>query len=267
MGRTVAHTRTGRRAAPPKRSASSRIPGRAVRIGLVAATAVLLLLVGYVAARGTSLFAVDAISIRGGSPRAQAEARRALEAEIGRSLLRLDESALSRQLAALPDIVDATFDRSFPHTLRVRLRSERPVLLVRQGSKASWLVSARGRVMRKVTMPRRSSLPRLWLPKTIDMRPGQTLPSADGRLAAAAVAPIVGRVFHGGVRTVTSSPGALTLVLRRGPQIRLGDLGDLRLKLAIAGRIIRYASARGVTDPAYVDVSVPERPVLGSRQA
>jgi cell division protein FtsQ len=259
----VAHTRTRRRAAPAKQSATSRIPGSAIRIGLLAATAVLLLLVGYVAARSTSLFAVESISVHGGSPRAQAEARRALKAQIGRSLLRLDESALSQRLATLPDIVDASFDRSFPHTLRVRLRSERPVLLVRQGSKASWLVSARGRVMRKVKRPRRSPLPRLWLSKTVDVRPGQTLSSADGRLAAAAVAPVVGRVFHGGVRSVTSSPGALTLVLRRGPQIRLGDLGDLRLKLAIAGRIIRYASARGLSDPSYVDVSVPERPVLG----
>jgi hypothetical protein len=47
-------------------------------------------------------------------------------------------------------------------------------------------------------------------------------------------------------------------VLRSGLEVRLGDLRELRLKLAIARRIL----ARG--DPgAYLDVSLPERPVAG----
>ena len=138
------------------------------------------------------------------------------------------------------------------------------MLLVRQGS-SSWVVSSRGRVMRKVENPRRSSLPRLWLPKTVQIAVGETLPRYDGKLAAAAVAPIAPGVFHGGVRTVASSPSGLTLVLASGPQIRLGDIGDLRLKLTIARRILEIAaSSTSSTPPAYVDVSVPERPVLGT---
>jgi cell division protein FtsQ len=244
------------------RATAFRLPRSAVRIALVAASAVLLVLVAYVAARGTSLFAVRTLSISGGSPRARAEAKRALRDELGRSLLRIDEHTLSTRLDALPDVVSATFDRSFPHTLHVRLRSERAVLLIRQGSTASWVVSSRGRVMRRLSSPKRSSLPRLWLPKSVALKPGETLRAADGGLAAAAVAPIVGRAYRGGVRTVTSSPGSITLVLRRGPQIRLGDIGDLRLKLAIAGKILQYSGAHATTPPAYVDVSVPERPVL-----
>ena len=53
----------------------------------------------------------------------------------------------------------------------------------------------------------------------------------------------------------------LTLVLGGGLELRLGDGGDLRLKLAIARRILRQTGAAS-TGGGYLDVSVPERPVL-----
>ncbi len=256
---------------PSKETRRTGLPGRSssgnwVRIALIVASVAVVVLAAYVVARDTSMFAVRTLAISGGSPRARAEAEHALGSELGRSLLRIDEHALSTRLDALPDIVSATLDRSFPHTLHVRLKSERAVLLIRQGSAASWVVSSRGRVMRRLSSPKHSSLPRLWLPKTVAIKAGETLRAADGALAAAAVAPIVGRGYRGGVRTVTSRPGSLTLVLRTGPQIRLGDIGDLRLKLTIARKILQYAAARGSRSPAYVDVSVPERPVLGTGQ-
>ena len=82
------------------------------------------------------------------------------------------------------------------------------------------------------------------------------------------MAPIAPGSFHGGIRTVASNPDQLTLVLDSGPQIRLGGIGDLHLKLTIARRILHIA-AQDTTSPAaaYVDVSVPERPVLGSGES
>jgi hypothetical protein len=53
--------------------------------------------------------------------------------------------------------------------------------------------------------------------------------------------------------------GVLTLVLASGTELRLGDSGDLRLKLSIAKRLLPLAAGA-----RYVDVSVPERPVAGS---
>jgi len=224
-----------------------------------------LLLGGFLLARETSIFAVRTVEVHAASPRIEVEVEKALAPQLGRSLLRVDLGALTRQLEALPDVVSATFDRSFPNTLIVTVRGERPVLLVRQGP-ASWLVSARGRVMRKVDNPRRSRLPRLWLGKNVQLALGETLTLADGRTAAAAVAPIARRAYPGGIRTVLSGNEVLTLVLGEGTQVRLGDLGDLRLKLAIARRILHVAAVNGDTTPAYVDVSVPERPVLAIQQ-
>jgi hypothetical protein len=48
------------------------------------------------------------------------------------------------------------------------------------------------------------------------------------------------------------------LLFASGTQLRLGDSGDLKLKLAIAKQLLPLT--RGA---AYVDVSVPERPVAG----
>jgi hypothetical protein len=58
----------------------------------------------------------------------------------------------------------------------------------------------------------------------------------------------------------------LTFVLRSGLEVRLGDLGDLRLKLAIARRILQAVGADATTT-GYLDVSVPERPVIAGPNA
>jgi ferric-dicitrate binding protein FerR (iron transport regulator) len=57
---------------------------------------------------------------------------------------------------------------------------------------------------------------------------------------------------------VLTEGGDLTLLLASGTQLRLGDSGDLKLKLSIAKELLRLTSGA-----AYVDVSVPERPVAG----
>jgi hypothetical protein len=63
------------------------------------------------------------------------------------------------------------------------------------------------------------------------------------------------------VHLIRAGPKELTLVLGGGLELRLGDGGDLRLKLAVARKILRRTGAVGVGG-GYLDVSVPERPVL-----
>ena len=230
--------------------------GRSLLIGF----ALLVSCVGaYVGARETSLFAVREIDIRGADPEIAAEARAALRAELGRSLLRLDPAALERRLATVPTIRSAGLDRAFPHTLVVVVNPERPVAVVRRGA-AGWLVSARGRVLRSVERGTFITLPRIWLGNGDEIAVGGTLPFEQGGRAAAALGPLTGTAFARLVLLVQARADELTLVLRSGVELRLGDPGDLRLKLAIGQRIlVMYGAdaARG----AYIDVSVPERPV------
>ena len=120
----------------------------------------------------------------------QAELRRALAPELGRSLLRISSSQIDRSVAPIPDLVGITsMTASSLHTLRVRVNAERPVLLVRRGAD-TWLVSARARVMQQLRTPKLSALPRLWVPKGTTVTVGSTLRPADGGLAAAALAPV-----------------------------------------------------------------------------
>jgi cell division protein FtsQ len=246
-----------RRAAPDlARLAPS---GRSILVGLL----LFALSAGaYVAARETSVFAVQRFDIRGGTPAIRAEVRSALAAEFGKSLLRVDGTDLERRLASLPDVHSFRYDRAFPHTLRIVVRPERAVLVARRGHDA-FLVAASGRVLRPLTHPRRSGLPRLWLKKSVTLMTGETIP---GRTIAAPVvlAALEGAALPGGVKDVRVGAGELTLDLTGGLEVRLGDPGDLRLKLAIARRILRTTGA-ATAGPGYLDVSVPERPVLSSK--
>jgi cell division protein FtsQ len=232
--------------------------GRSVLVGL----ALLALgLGGYGAARETSLFAVQSLDVRGGTPQLRTQVRAALQDEVGRSLLTVGGGAVGARVAALPGVRSFTYDRAFPHTLRVVIRRETPVLVVRRvPGKDAFLVGASGRVIRKLANSRLSHLPRLWVTSDVTLAPGGTLPA---KLAAAAHAVSAGRGagLPGGVRTVQVGADSLTLLLGGGLQVRLGDDGDLRLKLAIARRILAQTGAAGA-GAAYVDVSVPERPVL-----
>jgi cell division protein FtsQ len=215
---------------------------------------------GYVLARQSSLFAVRTLDIRGGTPAVQAEVRAALADEVGTSLLRVDGGDLADRLAGVPDVLSFRYDRHFPHTLRVTIRREQPVLVLHRQPDA-FLVSATGRVLRKLPHPRLSSLPRFWVPKTTRLAVGDDLSADDGAAAAAAVWALRKEPLPQAVRTVTGGTEGLALHLSSGLELRLGDPGDLRLKLAIARRILASGAAQGVTS-GYLDVSVPERPVL-----
>ncbi len=210
----------------------------------------------YVLARQTSLFALDRIEVEGASPAVAQQVRRTLRPFVGRSLVRFDESAAARSLAGVSEIADTHFDRAFPHTLRVRVRLERPVAVLRQGGDA-WLVSSTARVLRTLDRRPYPRLPRIWLPRSADVVVNSTL-GGLGAKGVAALGPLRPLHIRAAVGQVRVDDRELTLVLRSGLELRLGDSGDLRLKLAIAKQLLPLT-----TGARYVDVSVPERPVAG----
>jgi cell division protein FtsQ len=210
----------------------------------------------YVIARETSLFALDKIEVSGAPPRVAARIRATLQPFVGRSLIRFSSAAARRRLAAVSTVADVRFDRDFPHTLKVRVRLERPVAVLRKGPDA-WLVSASARVLQHLDHKPYPNLPRIWVPASTDVAVNTTL-GGPAAMGVAAVAPLRPMRIGASVRQVDTGNGELTLVLRSGTELRLGDSGDIRLKLAIAKQILPKTSGA-----RYVDVSVPERPVAG----
>ena len=231
--------------------------GRSVVVGVAL---FVFAIAAYIGALETSVFGVATIDVRGATPQVREQVREALAPERGSSLLKIDGNELDRRLAAIPGVRSFTYDRSFPHTLRIRLKREWPALVLRRGSDA-YLLSTDGRVLQRLVDYRRSRLPRLYVPRDTRIAVGET--TAGPILAAGtSLGPLRGAPLPGGVRFVVSNDKNLTFVLGASRfELRLGDSGDLRLKLAIARRILRQTGAVGA-GAGYLDVSVPERPVL-----
>jgi cell division protein FtsQ len=233
------------RLAPSRRSL-------AVGLGLVA------IAVGtYFAVRETSTFAIGRLEVAGAPADTRRQVLRALAPLKGTSLLALDGGALTRRVEALPTIVSVRYDRSFPHTLRVRVVPERAVAVLHRG-KETWLVSARGRVVSRIPKLTYGSLARVWVPRATPVEAGGFLTPAAGGTTTRALA--LTTRFPARIAVASLSHGALVFKLRSGIELRLGEPTDVRLKLAIVRRALRQLPPGS----AYVDVSVPQRPVAGS---
>jgi len=229
--------------------------GRSVVVGIAIA---LLAFGAYFGARESSIFAVRTLEVRGGTAQTRAQVRAALSSELGTSLLKIDRAAVAAKLAGVSSVLRFTYDRDFPNTLRVTVRREQPVLVLRQSNHA-YLVAATGRVLKPLPHPLLSHLPRLWVKGSVPVVVGQQLPPTPAAAAHALAAANRARL-PGGVGSIASSHGSFTLELGTGLELRLGEPNDVLLKLTIAKRILRQTGA--AVDPGYLDVSVPERPVL-----
>ncbi len=256
---------TARAAVLPARETLPDLGHLAPSVRSLVAGLLLILLAGaaYFGARETSVFAVRTLDVRGGTPVLRAQVRAALADEIGVSLLRVGGASIASRLDPIPGVRGFTYDRAFPNTLRLVVRAEEPVLVVRRvpGTEA-FLVAASGKVIKMLPRPRRSHLPRLWVKKDVPVTVGSRLPDAL-RAAATALSSLRGSGLPGGVHAVEVGQDELTLLLGGGMEVRLGDVGDVRLKLAIARRILRMTGA-AAGGTGYVDVSVPTRPVLST---
>jgi hypothetical protein len=213
-------------------------------------------LCGYLVARETSVFAIDRIEVEGGSPQIARQVQGALASLAGAPLVGLDGSAVLRKVDALPTVLRASYDRDFPHTLRITVVPERPAAVLRSGP-ASWLVSARGRVIERLSTRSIPRLPRIWVASRTPVRLGAHLAAAGSTTAARAVG--LAGSFASRVASASDAGGALVFHLRSGLELLLGNGEDVKLKLAVAER------ALAVLPPGstFLDVSIPGRPVSG----
>ena len=258
----------GRRRAPARVQAlpvaQPRSRPRAAAIGRwlpsarsVAIGCTLLALAGgaYLIALKTPVFALQRIQVEGAPPALAAQIRTALGPLEGKSLVSFGRSDADRRLAGFPQIATVRYDRDFPHTLRVQVTVEQPVAVLRKASDA-WLVSASGRVLELLKPGSYPPLPRIWLAAETDVSVGAPVETGDALRVAAAL-PSAHLPAH--VLAVRDDGGGqLVLQLAGRREIRLGDLGNLAVKLAVVAAVLPHAR-----DALYIDVSVPTRPVAG----
>ena len=162
----------------------------------------------------------------------------------GKSLLKVKGDEVTRLATALPNVAGVTYDRAFPNTLRVRVEAEQPLAVVRRGIEA-WLVSRRGRATERIAQGTHRTLPRIWLPKTVDVTLGATLGTGAGADEVAMLTPLHEARLARRVASVHEADGQWVYMLRGGwscasgrvrPPAQAGDraadpLADNRVRL------------------------------------
>ena len=235
------------------------------RVAVVGLGACAILALCYLAARETPIFAVRTIEVTGAPKEVRLAAERAAHPFLGESLAALNGGGLVNELEALPSVRSATYDRAFPSTLRIFIVPEQAVAVAKVGPNR-WTVSARGRIIQGATEEQAHALPRFRLPSASRTQAGGFLTDAHARTILAALA-LLPDGFPARIATVELAEAELTMGLRTewgAPELRLGDSAEMGVKLEVAALVLRSLTSEERAATAYVDVSIPARPVVGT---
>ena len=217
----------------------------------------------YVLALDSSLFAVKKVEIRGATPALSRRIEAAVKPFRGRSLVGLNRAGVERAILAIPEVKTAQIDRDFPNTLRVVVAREHPIAVLRRGRDA-WVIAASGKVVRPLRRGRGQGLPRVWVPASVAVSLGDPLADNGVRTAIGVLATLQKSKHSLRPTSALAHDGDLTLTLGSSTELRFGDAADAALKLAVAEKILPDLAAPPAGSIAYLDVSVPDRPVGGT---
>ena len=216
----------------------------------------------YLGARETPVFALRELEVSGVSPAVQRSVEAAAKPYVGESLVALDQDELRRQLQSLSTVRSVRMDRAFPHTLRIAVVSERPLAVVRRGPDA-WLVSEHGRVIRE--LDRGGETPHECVDRVgHESRVGGTVADEELRAVLDALRRVPS-AFPARVSRARVEDEEVTRVLAGGAELILGERTSLPLKLAVAAQVLSTLTAAERGELGYLDVTVPARPVGGSK--
>jgi cell division protein FtsQ len=216
----------------------------------------------YLIARGSSLFALKTVEIRGAPPTLARKVRAAVEPFRGRSLVALNRASVEQAVLAIPEVRSVRIDRDFPNTLRVFVVREHTVAVLRRGAGA-WLVASSGKVVRSFDRGKGLEMPRIWASSSVAVSEGQTIDDPGIRMAITVLDAL--RHFKERLHptSVVAKGGNLTLFTGSDVELRFGNASGAALKLAVAEKILPQVPPASSGSVAYLDVSVPARPVSG----
>lgn len=204
--------------------------------------------------RHSSFVAVEDVQITGirtdDAPRIRA---RLAAAARDMTVLNVDEEALMRALPVGAAVADLRVTTDFPHGMTIEVvQSPAVAVLVAPGKRIG--VAADGSVLKGVKAGDVPAISVASAPGSGRLGRGRTRQLVAA--AAAAPGPLRARVER--VRYLSAK--GLVAYLESGPQVVLGDAGNLSAKWAAAAAILADKESRGAS---YVDVSLPDRPVAG----
>ena len=218
----------------------------------------------YLWLKGSGMFQLRSVAVRGGSESERVAVRDAVaRAAAGRSLLAISPATVAGDIEQVPTIRLASVDRDFPHTLRIHIVPERAVALAEGAGHYRSLVAASGRVL-SVFEPQDvvPVLPRIWTNRERPI-PGGSIRATP---ALAALDALAARPpdFSARVANVKMDPDrGIVMRLRGGLDIVLGPPLQLQQKLLAAAWVLhRYPTSADRAQLVYADVSAPARPAV-----
>jgi cell division septal protein FtsQ len=225
------------------------------RLTVLLAIAGVLAIVYYGWFRNSSLVRVEKVTVTGLTTERAPEIRAALSrAARGMTTLNADADGLRKAVASEPVVRNVTVESDFPHGLKIDVTENVPrALLVGAGRRVA--VAGNGTVLTGQHVE--STLPVIRLSDPPDRgRVGNPSVQALVQVAGAAPLAILGRLS-----SITRRPGkGIVAVVRNGPDVYLGEATQLGAKWADAVAILADRRSQGA---AYVDVTMPDRPVAG----
>lgn len=223
---------------------------RLIALALIAA----LLFAGYwFWLRDSSLVAVEQVRVEGATTD-RAEITAALEAVATEmTTLNVDEGQLVRAVSAFPTVASIATDSEIPHKLTITVTERLPVAIVKvEGEPVG--VSADG-----LLLPGAEVQGRRLPPLEAEATAGRLGPEGTDQAAILGAAPVE---LRGRIEASAFDPerGGVVLDLEDAPEARFGDGSEAEAKWRGLATVLL---APDVGSPAYVDVSVPGRPVTG----
>lgn len=203
------------------------------------------------------LLDVDRVQVGGTERTSAAAVRAALGTQRGAPLIEVDPGAAEARIAALPWVRTAQVQRLWPGTVRVVVTERTPVAQIR-GAEAWTLVDADARVLG--TSPR----PTAGVVVLAGPTPGPAGTTLAGRWRRPlALAERLPDTLAARAASLTEDGGEVTLALRTGALVLVGDMAELDEKVLSLATLLETDQ----TDVCRLDVRVPAAPTLTRGEA
>lgn len=177
--------------------------------------------------------------------------------QTGKSLLLVSDSAVVKELEAIPGVSDAKAQRQFPNGLAVSVTAERPAAMLQVAdSKDLTAVDKQGRVLNSVAKD--TSVAGIPVISVSDVHKAL---ESRGIQESLVILDNLPESMRSEVTEVTANTqDSITTKFKSGITVLWGDSADAKLKIAIVDKVIHDPNIIG--DKTQVDVSAPSRPII-----
>ncbi|MFZ4756178.1 MAG: cell division protein FtsQ/DivIB [Miltoncostaeaceae bacterium] len=249
--------RTGQR--PPRRPSNPEARARVLRIAAyvsVVTVASVLLILWTISG---PVFGISNVTVKGytGDYRADVQQSAELVAGTG-SMVRLPSGDMRTALTRFPGVLDTDIERDWPWSITVRVTMGAPIAILSVKGGGRYLISPSGQVMGKAGA--RAGLPVI----TVASYPQSGVLTANGQRAALRFIGWLPPDIAGRLRDLHAVGGGLEAKLNNGLELRLGAATKLAEKAQALVAVLSQADPKALDAAAYLDLSNPSRPMLGS---